>query len=166
MVAEGDKLPLFLPIVDGTADRWQRVLSEYSAYAIASLYCTFFPQFFLIDCGDRLHKTQELLYDSTRDFLTLRYEHRDNEKQWMIEKDRILQQLDACHEQLNIDRQRRNGPSDILSLSVVDVDGDGTVGPLTRQEEFKVNVSCCWSQFIWFEKSFMHIIWWLHTCTK
>ena len=90
----------------------------------------------------RLHKTQELLYDSTRDFLTLRYEHRENEKRWMVEKDRLLQELDACHEELSIDRQRHQSP-ELLNLSSVDaaVDGFGGLGPLSRHEEFKVNNS-------------------------
>jgi hypothetical protein len=84
----------------------------------------------------RLHKTQELLYDSTRDFLTLRYEHRENEKRWMVEKDRLLQELDACHQELNRDRQRHNIP-EVLNLSSVEAAGDG-LGPISRHEEFKV----------------------------
>lgn len=88
----------------------------------------------------RLHKTQELLYDSTRDFLTLRYEHRENEKRWMVEKDRLLQELDVCHEELSIDRQRHQSP-ELLNLSSVDAaaDGFGGLGPLSRHEEFKVS---------------------------
>ena len=54
----------------------------------------------------------------------------------MIEKDRLLQELDACHEELNIDRQRSSVP-EILNLSSVEGGGDG-LGPITRQEEFKV----------------------------
>lgn len=29
---------------------------------------------------DKLHQTQDLLYDSTRDYLELKYEHRDHER--------------------------------------------------------------------------------------
>ena len=50
----------------------------------------------------RLHKTQDLLYDSTKDLLELRYAHRAHEREWMGEKDRLLQQLDSCRQQLNI----------------------------------------------------------------
>ncbi|XP_071492109.1 coiled-coil domain-containing protein 77-like [Diadema antillarum] len=50
---------------------------------------------------ERLHKTQNLLYDSTRDYLQLKYESRGNEKGWMAEKDQLLQELDRCKEQLN-----------------------------------------------------------------
>ena len=78
----------------------------------------------------RLHKTQELLYDSTRDFLSLRYEHRDDEKQWMSEKDKLLQELDLCHQQLNLDKDHTSAV-----LSMVDDTGKG---PIDRQEEFKV----------------------------
>ncbi|KAJ8386894.1 hypothetical protein AAFF_G00164910 [Aldrovandia affinis] len=50
---------------------------------------------------DRLHRTQNLLYDSTKDFLHLKFEGRAQEKAWMAEKDQLLQKLDACHERLN-----------------------------------------------------------------
>uniref|UniRef100_A0A8C3JNH5 Coiled-coil domain containing 77 n=1 Tax=Calidris pygmaea TaxID=425635 RepID=A0A8C3JNH5_9CHAR len=42
---------------------------------------------------DKLHKTQNLLYESTRDFLQLKFDARANEKAWMAEKDTVL----ACH---------------------------------------------------------------------
>ncbi|NP_001171806.1 coiled-coil domain containing 77-like [Saccoglossus kowalevskii] len=51
---------------------------------------------------DKLHKTQDLLYDSTKDYLELKYENRANERRWMAEKDRLLQELDKAKEQLNI----------------------------------------------------------------
>ncbi|XP_064632480.1 coiled-coil domain-containing protein 77-like [Lineus longissimus] len=55
---------------------------------------------------EKLHKTQDLLYDSTKDFLELRYEGRANERNWMAEKDGLLQELDACKAQLNISRDK------------------------------------------------------------
>lgn len=59
---------------------------------------------------DKLNKTQKLLYESTRDFLQLKFEGRANEKSWMAEKDRLLQELDRCREQLTLscdpDRER------------------------------------------------------------
>ncbi|XP_074646246.1 coiled-coil domain-containing protein 77-like [Tubulanus polymorphus] len=53
---------------------------------------------------DKLHKTQELLYDSTKDFLELRYEGRKQERDWMGEKDKLLRDLDNCKQQLNISK--------------------------------------------------------------
>jgi len=90
----------------------------------------------------RLHKTQELLYDSTRDFLSLRFEHRDNEKRWMTEKDRLLQELDACHQQLEHGRGHRQ-PSTPNILDVSKLHDELLSGPLARQEEFKVSVVTC-----------------------
>ncbi|MBN3315144.1 CCD77 protein, partial [Atractosteus spatula] len=55
---------------------------------------------------DKLHRTQSLLYDSTRDFLQLKFEGRAQEKCWMAEKDRLLRELDACRDRL---RQGRGG---------------------------------------------------------
>ena len=74
----------------------------------------------------RLHKTQDLLYDSTKDFLELRFDHRTHERSWMSEKDRLLRELDLCKQQLNISRE------DVLNVSV-----DGVV-QARREEEVKV----------------------------
>ncbi|XP_070558268.1 coiled-coil domain-containing protein 77-like [Ptychodera flava] len=53
---------------------------------------------------DKLHKTQDLLYDSTKDYLELKYENRADERVWMSEKDRLLQELDKAKEQLNLSK--------------------------------------------------------------
>ncbi|XP_072340299.1 coiled-coil domain-containing protein 77 isoform X2 [Scyliorhinus torazame] len=50
---------------------------------------------------DKLHKTQNLLYESTKDFLQLKFEGRDAEKVWMAEKDHLLQELDKRSELRN-----------------------------------------------------------------
>ncbi|NXL63580.1 CCD77 protein, partial [Chordeiles acutipennis] len=49
---------------------------------------------------DKLHKTQNLLYESTRDFLQLKSDARANEKAWMAEKDSLLRKLDKDLDQL------------------------------------------------------------------
>lgn len=46
---------------------------------------------------DQLHTTQNLLYDSTKDYLELKYEMRAKERNWVSEKDQLLQKLDQCH---------------------------------------------------------------------
>ncbi|XP_029952282.1 coiled-coil domain-containing protein 77 [Salarias fasciatus] len=55
---------------------------------------------------DKLKQTQNLLHESTRDFLQLKFDTRNQEKSWMVEKDRLLRELDSCH-----DRLRKAGPS-------------------------------------------------------
>ena len=87
----------------------------------------------------RLHKTQELLYDSTRDFLSLRFDHRENEKQWMIEKDRLLHELDACHQRLQLDRQPT---PNVNVLDVSKLHDDFLGGPVVQQEDLKVSLMC------------------------
>ena len=52
--------------------------------------------------ADKLHNTQELLYESTKDYLDLKYELRAKERSWMKEKDKLLQQLDRYKQQLDI----------------------------------------------------------------
>ncbi|XP_031748186.1 coiled-coil domain-containing protein 77-like, partial [Xenopus tropicalis] len=72
---------------------------------------------------DKLNKTQKLLYESTRDFLQLKFECRANEKSWMAEKDRLLRELDRCREQLALSsdpEQEREHEREILRLSLVE----------------------------------------------
>ncbi|XP_006069109.2 coiled-coil domain-containing protein 77 isoform X2 [Bubalus kerabau] len=40
-----------------------------------------------------LHHTQELLYESTKDFLQLRFENQNKEKSWMLEKDHLMSKI-------------------------------------------------------------------------
>ncbi|XP_052834212.1 coiled-coil domain-containing protein 77 isoform X1 [Octopus bimaculoides] len=47
---------------------------------------------------EKLQKTQELLYDTTKQFLQQRYTQRTNEREWMAEKDELLQHLDKLQE--------------------------------------------------------------------
>lgn len=49
---------------------------------------------------DKLDRTQNLLYESTRDFLQLKFETRAHEKGWMVEKDRLLRELDSTQDRL------------------------------------------------------------------
>ncbi|OXB80443.1 UNVERIFIED_CONTAM: hypothetical protein H355_004276, partial [Colinus virginianus] len=49
---------------------------------------------------DKLNKTQNLLYESTRDFLQLKFEVRASEKAWMVEKDSLLRKADKDSDQL------------------------------------------------------------------
>ncbi|KAF3689032.1 Coiled-coil domain-containing protein 77 [Channa argus] len=49
---------------------------------------------------DRLQQTQKLLYESTKDFLQLKFDTRTHEKSWMVEKDRMLRELDTCQNRL------------------------------------------------------------------
>ncbi|XP_076468752.1 coiled-coil domain-containing protein 77-like [Babylonia areolata] len=58
---------------------------------------------------EKLHKTQDLLYDSTKDFLEQRYQGRADERSWMAEKDKLLQDLDRCKAQLSSGSQKRPG---------------------------------------------------------
>ncbi|XP_070827912.1 coiled-coil domain-containing protein 77 isoform X2 [Chaetodon trifascialis] len=49
---------------------------------------------------DKLQQTQNLLYQSTKDFLQMKFDTRAHEKSWMVEKDRLLRDLDSCHNRL------------------------------------------------------------------
>nr|XP_006135501.1 coiled-coil domain-containing protein 77 [Pelodiscus sinensis] len=54
---------------------------------------------------EKLHQTQNLLYESTRDFLQLKFDARANEKSWMAEKDCLLRKLDVSRDQFIISRE-------------------------------------------------------------
>ena len=51
---------------------------------------------------EHLHKTQTLLYESTKDFLELKYDGRRKERRWTMERDKIMQELDFLKEQLEV----------------------------------------------------------------
>ena len=87
----------------------------------------------------RLHKTQDLLYDSTKDFLELRFEHRAHEKKWMAEKDRLLRELDVCKHQMNVTNE-----NNLLNVSV-----STGAGRIRQDEEIQVWFYC---------KSFFHAV--------
>ena len=70
------------------------------------------------------------MYDSTKDFLELRYEHRAHEKKWMAEKDRLLRELDMCKYQMNV-----TGENNLLNVSAST--GSGRV---RHDEEIQVRV--------------------------
>lgn len=53
----------------------------------------------------RLHKTQDLLYESTQDILKLRQRWRENEIKWQSEKNSLVLELDKCRGRLNVNRQ-------------------------------------------------------------
>ena len=79
----------------------------------------------------RLHKTQDLLYDSTKDFLEQRYAGRADERVWMGEKDKLLQQLDRTKSQMHAS-QRQQRAHDMFP----DHDHDGRTA---NAEEIKVS---------------------------
>ena len=62
---------------------------------------------------EKLRKTHDLLYDSTKDFLELKYEIRANERHWMVERDRLVQEIEHLREQL-----------DLSGASVLEVSGE------------------------------------------
>ena len=52
--------------------------------------------------SEKLKNTQQLLYDSTKDFLELKYENRLKERKWMGERDTIMQEMDYLKDQIDI----------------------------------------------------------------
>ena len=52
--------------------------------------------------SDQLHTTQNMLYDSTKDYLDLKYEFRACERVWMTEKDKIYSELDQYKEKVGV----------------------------------------------------------------
>lgn len=51
--------------------------------------------------SDQYNKSQSLLYESTKDYLQVKYELRAKEREWIAEKDKLLQELDLMREQLS-----------------------------------------------------------------
>ena len=51
---------------------------------------------------EKLHKAQDLLYQSTKDFLELKYDLRARERQWMIDRDRLVQEIEHFRQQVDV----------------------------------------------------------------
>lgn len=51
--------------------------------------------------SDQYHKSRCLLYESTKDFLQVKYELRAKEREWIAEKDKLLQEMDRMREQIS-----------------------------------------------------------------
>ena len=62
---------------------------------------------------DNLHKAQDLLYDSTKDFLELKYELRAKERHWMVEHDRLIQEIEHLRDQLDVSVNNTSGALDV-----------------------------------------------------
>eukprot|EP00118_Oscarella_pearsei_P013916 m.115619 g.115619 ORF g.115619 m.115619 type:complete len:408 (+) comp37553_c0_seq2:285-1508(+) len=71
----------------------------------------------------RLHEVQELLYESTKDFLELKYKMREKERVWIIEKDRLLQDLDDAHEELKVHREAMEDGQPSFGISAFETSG-------------------------------------------
>ena len=56
----------------------------------------------IVTLNEKLKNTQTLLYDSTKDFLELKYENRLKERKWMGERDKIMQEMDYLKDQIDM----------------------------------------------------------------
>ena len=52
----------------------------------------------------QLNKSQALLYESTKDFLGLKYDSRLKERKWMNERDSIMKEMDYLKEQIDLNK--------------------------------------------------------------
>lgn len=52
----------------------------------------------------QLNKSQALLYESTKDFLGLKYDSRLKERKWMNERDSIMREMDYLKEQIDLNK--------------------------------------------------------------
>ncbi|KAL8611279.1 hypothetical protein ACOMHN_013710 [Nucella lapillus] len=87
---------------------------------------------------EKLHKTQDLLYDSTKDFLEQRYQGRADERSWMAEKDKLLQNLDRCKSQASSSTQKRQ--HGILNMSLGD-DGRSVTAEEIKSMDYQLQQS-------------------------
>ena len=62
----------------------------------------------------QLHKTQHLLYESTKDYLDLKYTSRAKEREHMAVRDQLLQRLDKVKEDIDISE----GVDPVLGVSI------------------------------------------------
>lgn len=63
---------------------------------------------------EQLHKTQRLLYESTKDYLELKYTSRAREREHMAERDQLLKRLDKVKEDFDVSE----GVDPVLGVSI------------------------------------------------
>lgn len=78
---------------------------------------------------DKLQRTQNLLYDSTRDFLQLKFDTRALEKGWMEKKEKMLRAMDSCHNRL-----KKLSPAAVPELSRGWQPSSSTAIPVTQTQ--------------------------------
>ncbi|NXU04533.1 CCD77 protein, partial [Buphagus erythrorhynchus] len=76
---------------------------------------------------EKLHKTQNLLYESTRDFLQLKFSARAQEKAWMAEKDSLLRKLGKDLDHLVFSTESGKKKQRELKKMLQENDGDSKV---------------------------------------
>lgn len=57
---------------------------------------------------NRLRKTQELLRDTTKDFLQERKAQRGKEREWLQDRDKLMHKLDRAHDKIHSDIEIKN----------------------------------------------------------
>merc|ERR1712096_598411 len=62
----------------------------------------------------RLRKTQELLRDTTKDFLQERKGQREKERGWLQDRDKLMHQLDQAHDRIHAEIEEKNPISNLL----------------------------------------------------
>lgn len=62
----------------------------------------------------RLRKTQELLRDTTKDFLQERKRQREKEREWLQDRDKLMHQLDQAHDRIQANLEDKNPISNLL----------------------------------------------------
>ncbi|NXG47378.1 CCD77 protein, partial [Psilopogon haemacephalus] len=82
---------------------------------------------------DKLHKTQNLLYESTRDLLQLKLDARASEKAWIAEKDSLLRKLDRALQQ-HSSRQPGREHKQRHAKEMLETD-DGACKPHSRERK-------------------------------
>ncbi|TRY97041.1 hypothetical protein DNTS_001451 [Danionella cerebrum] len=80
---------------------------------------------------DKLQSTQQLLQQSTSDFLQLRFSSRALEKQWILEKERLLRQLQSCQDRLR--EQPGHSPERLSSPMMMEPNEEPGSSQMNRQ---------------------------------
>ena len=91
---------------------------------------------------EQLNKSQALLYESTKDFLGLKYDSRLKERKWMNERDSIMREMDYLKEQIDLNKAD-------LELQVFI--NCSTINFVLIRYERMQNIFRCWTPFLSFQ---------------
>jgi coiled-coil domain-containing protein 77 len=81
---------------------------------------------------DKLHNTQDLLYDSTRDYLELKFEQRTRERLWTEEKERLLVRIEELKDDLDGQQSELRRMAVAAEALQVERDQEGELARLTH----------------------------------
>ena len=87
----------------------------------------------IAELTDSLHSTQDLLYDSTRDYLELKFDQRSRERAWAEEKERLIERIEELKYDLDAQQSELRALASAAEAAHADREQENRLAALTRE---------------------------------